>query len=52
VTLGVHRDLIGSWPHPVAGLQVRAQEQMFIGENEDLEFKVDLLVTDAATGQP
>jgi 5-methylcytosine-specific restriction enzyme subunit McrC len=36
--------------HPVMGLQIRAQERVLIGENEDLEFKIDLLVTDAATG--
>jgi 5-methylcytosine-specific restriction enzyme subunit McrC len=33
--------------HLVEGLQTRAQERMLIGENEDLEFRIDLLVMDA-----
>ena len=36
--------------HPVEGIQTRAQERMLIGENEDLEFRIDLLVTDLANG--
>jgi 5-methylcytosine-specific restriction enzyme subunit McrC len=36
--------------HPAGGLQTRAQERMLIGENEDLEFRIDLLVTDSAKG--
>ena len=36
--------------HPVEGIQTRAQERMLIGENEDLEFRIDLLVTDSAKG--
>jgi 5-methylcytosine-specific restriction enzyme subunit McrC len=37
--------------HPVEGLQTRAQERILIGENEDLEFRIDLLVTDSASGR-
>lgn len=33
--------------HPMDGVQIRAQERMFMGENEDLEFRIDLLVMDA-----
>jgi len=36
--------------HPVEGLQTRAQERILIGENEDLELRIDLLVTDSAKG--
>lgn len=36
--------------HPVEGLQTRAQERMLIGENEDLEFRIDLLLTDSEKG--
>jgi len=37
--------------HPVEGLQTQAQERILIGENEDLEFRIDLLVTDSANGK-
>lgn len=36
--------------HPVEGLQTKAQERMLIGENEDLEFRIDLLVADSTKG--
>jgi len=36
--------------HPVEGRQTRAQERMLIGENEDLEFRIDLLVADSVNG--
>jgi 5-methylcytosine-specific restriction enzyme subunit McrC len=36
--------------HPLEGLQTRAQERIFIGQNEDLEFRIDLLVTDLTKG--
>jgi 5-methylcytosine-specific restriction enzyme subunit McrC len=36
--------------HPIEGLQTRSQERMLIGENEDLEFRIDLLVTNSASG--
>ena len=36
--------------HPVEGLQTRPQERMLIGENEDLEFRIDLLLTDSEKG--
>ncbi len=32
--------------HPIEGLQIRAQERMFIGESEDLEFRIDLLISE------
>lgn len=37
--------------HPVEGIQTRAQERIMIGENQDLEFRIDLLVTDSSDGK-
>jgi 5-methylcytosine-specific restriction enzyme subunit McrC len=37
--------------HPVEGIETRAQEHIFIGESEDLQFRIDLLVTNSVNGK-
>jgi 5-methylcytosine-specific restriction enzyme subunit McrC len=34
--------------HPIQGMQTRAQERLLLGEKEELEFRIDLLLVDAA----
>jgi 5-methylcytosine-specific restriction enzyme subunit McrC len=34
--------------HPVEGMQIRAQERLLLGEKEQLEFRIDLLLVDSA----
>jgi 5-methylcytosine-specific restriction enzyme subunit McrC len=44
---------VAKWLHanPIEGIQTRAQERIMIGENQDLEFRIDLLVTDSSDGR-
>jgi len=50
----LYERFVSKWlqAHPVSGLQIRAQERLLIAGNEDLEFRIDLVVTDAEKGDP